>query len=135
MSVIHTIDKLAWIEIQDKKILSTRSKGKTKWYIPGGKREAGESDETALIREIKEELNVDLLPESIHYYGTFSAQADGHAQGVEVKMQCYGASYLGTLKASSEIAELDWLDTGDMDRIAPVDVLIFNWLKSQNLLD
>jgi len=36
------IDKLAWIEIKDGKILSTKSFGKEKYYIPGGKREAAE---------------------------------------------------------------------------------------------
>tara|TARA_B110000091_G_C13636844_1_gene399494 strand:- start:354 stop:515 length:162 start_codon:yes stop_codon:yes gene_type:complete len=46
------IDKIAFIEIQEGKILSTKSKGKTKYYIPGGKRESGESDEQTLIREI-----------------------------------------------------------------------------------
>jgi len=44
------IDKLAYIHIVDRKILSTRSKGKTKYYIPGGKREAGETDWQALFR-------------------------------------------------------------------------------------
>jgi hypothetical protein len=34
------IDKIAFIEIQQGKILSTKSKGKTKYYIPGGKRKA-----------------------------------------------------------------------------------------------
>jgi 8-oxo-dGTP pyrophosphatase MutT (NUDIX family) len=38
--------------------ISTKSKGKTKYYIPGGKRENGESDEQTLIREIAEELSV-----------------------------------------------------------------------------
>ena len=56
------IAKLAFIEIKDRKVLETCSFGKDKWYIPGGKREEGETDEQALIREIKEELLVDLKP-------------------------------------------------------------------------
>lgn len=43
------IDKLAFIDLKNKKLLSTLSKGKDKWYIPGGKREDGETDEQALI--------------------------------------------------------------------------------------
>jgi hypothetical protein len=43
------IDKIAFIEIQQGKILSTKSKGKPN-IIPGGKRESGESDEQTLIR-------------------------------------------------------------------------------------
>ena len=55
------IDTLAWIAIQDKHMLSTKSVGKNKYYIPGGKREAGETDAAALCREIKEELSINLL--------------------------------------------------------------------------
>ncbi len=61
------IDKLAWIFIKDGKLLMVRSKGKELFYLPGGKREAGESDEQALVREIKEEISVDLVPDSIKY--------------------------------------------------------------------
>ncbi|WP_286767295.1 MULTISPECIES: NUDIX domain-containing protein [Sphingobacterium] len=52
------IDKVALINIKDRKILSTRSKTKTKFYFPGGKRENNESDITCLKREILEELSV-----------------------------------------------------------------------------
>ena len=38
------IDKIAWIRLEDGKILSTRSRGKDVYYIPGGKREPGETD-------------------------------------------------------------------------------------------
>ncbi|MFC5833523.1 NUDIX hydrolase [Nonomuraea insulae] len=49
-----TIDKIAWIHLDDGKILSTRSRGKNAYYIPGGKREPGETDLDTLIREIEE---------------------------------------------------------------------------------
>src|SRR5690606_41760610 len=100
------IDKLAWIEIKDGKILSTKSFGKEKYYIPGGKREDGESDIQALTREISEELQVQLIPESIRYMGTFEAQADSHPEGIIVKMTCYRAEYTGELKASAEIERM-----------------------------
>ena len=50
------VDKIAFIEIKNGRILSTKSKGKSKYYIPGGKRELGETDEQTLVREIIEEL-------------------------------------------------------------------------------
>lgn len=87
------IDKLAWIYLQEGRILSTRSKGKDVRYIPGGKREAGESDTEALCREIREELHVKLLPGSLEVYGIFEAQAHGHAEGVVVRMTCYTAAF------------------------------------------
>jgi 8-oxo-dGTP pyrophosphatase MutT (NUDIX family) len=51
------IDKIAFIETK-KENIKYKIKGKTKYYIPGGKRENGESDEQTLIREIAEELTI-----------------------------------------------------------------------------
>lgn len=129
------IDKLAWIEIKDKSILSTRSYGKDKFYIPGGKREAGETDAEAIIREIKEELNVDLKSDSLKFIGVFEAQAHGHAPGIVVKMTCYTANYNGILEATSEIEEIKWLNYADQDKISDVDKIIFDYLKDKALLD
>ena len=125
------IDKLAWIEIQNKKILSTLSKGKQKFYIPGGKREIGETNHQTLIREIKEELDVQLIEDSLNYFGTFQAQADGHANGIEVKMTCYTGSYIGKLRASSEIESIVWLTYDDIGNVSPVDQIIFNFLRKK----
>jgi len=129
------IDKLAWIYIVDRKILSTRSRGKDTYYIPGGKREAGESDETALIREVSEELDVQLMPETIRYLETFEAQAHGKSAGMTVRMTCYTGDYEGELKPSSEIEEIVWMVHTDWTRSSPVDKLIFDWLKERDLID
>ncbi|EKF9220179.1 NUDIX domain-containing protein [Vibrio cholerae] len=107
------IDKLAWVLIQDGKLLAVRSKGKALFYLPGGKREAGENDEEALIREIKEELSVDLSPTSLKYMETFTAQADGKAEGVSVKLTCYFADFSGELHPAAEIEELKFIDGND----------------------
>lgn len=129
------IDKLAFIEIKDREVLETCSFGKDKWYIPGGKREGEESDEQALIREIKEELLVDLIPETITHYGTFEAQAHGKPEGTIVRMTCYQAKYQGTLSPSAEVEKLDWFDYSQRDKVSLVDQLIFDDLKSKDLID
>lgn len=128
------IDKLAFIEIQNKKILSTRSRGKDVYYIPGGKREKGETDAEALIREVEEELTITLNPSSLLFYGSFQAQAHGHPDGVVVNMQCYRATFEGTIQPASEIEEVAWLTYNDRDRVSEVDKLIFDHLKSKGLL-
>lgn len=128
------IDKVAFLYLKDGKILSTRSKGKDKHYIPGGKREAGETDIETLVREVKEELSVDIIESSAKLYGVFEAQAHGKAEGVIVKMTCYTAEYSGELKADSEIAEIVWLTTEDIESVSPVDKLIFADLKRKGLL-
>lgn len=131
--MIH-IDKIAFLYLLDGQVLGTRSKGKDKYYIPGGKREGDESDLETLIREVKEELSVDIVPDSAKLYGVFEAQAHGKAEGVLVRMTCYTAAFSGQLAADSEIAEIVWLGYGDMDRVSPVDRLIFEDLRARGLL-
>ena len=119
------IDKIALIYIKDKKILTTLSKGKDTYYLPGGKREKNEKDEDTLVRECKEELTIDIDINSIKYYGTFEAQAHGKAEGIIVKMTCYIANFTGKIQPSSEIQEVRWLGYNDLNLISPVDRLIF----------
>jgi 8-oxo-dGTP diphosphatase len=128
------IDKIAWLQLRDGQILSTRSRGKDRYYFPGGKREAGETDQQTLLREIKEELTVDLEPASLEYVGTFEAPAHGHAAGVLVRMTCYYAHYTGTLQPAAEIAEVVWLTYRHRAQVSAVDQLIFDWLKGQRML-
>lgn len=129
------IDKIAFIQTKNGQILSTKSKGKTKYYIPGGKREGNETDEQTLIREIKEELSVQIRPNTIRYMGTFKAQSDGARTGVLVKMTCYKAQYEGEIEASSEIEEVRWLNYKDLAIISEVDKKIFTFLKEKGELE
>ncbi len=128
------IDKVAYLCLKDGKILSTRSKGKDKYYIPGGKREGQETDIGTLVREVKEELSVDIVEATAVFYGVFEAQAHGKEEGTVVRMTCYTADFTGALKADSEIAEIVWLTTADIDSVSPVDKLIFADLKQKGLL-
>jgi len=129
------IDKVAYIELKSGKILVAKSKGKNKFFIPGGKREENETDEATLIREIREELNVEIIPNSHEYVGTFSAQAYGHVEGVQVKMTCYKARYQGDVSASSEIEEIRWINYRDMGLVSHVDKIIFEYLKKRAELE
>ncbi|EAS65593.1 NUDIX domain-containing protein [Photobacterium angustum] len=128
------IDKLAWVLIQDGKFLVVRSQGKALFYLPGGKREAGESDIEALTREIKEELSVDLIPNSIKYMETFTAQADGKAEGISVKLTCYFAGYSGVLIPASEIEEQRFIDSDDESLCSTAALVVLKWLEEKSLI-
>lgn len=128
------IDKLAWVQIKDKQLLLARSKNKDLYYIPGGKRDPGESDQEALIREIKEELSVYLLPESIEYVETFRAEAHDKPNGTPVKITCYFADFKGEIKPDAEIEEVMWLNHKDKDKCSPVTQVIMDWLKASDLI-
>jgi len=130
----NLIETVAWVRVEHGRILCTRSRGKDAFYIPGGKLEPGESELDALLREIKEELAVDLIPATVRPFGTYRAQAHAHADGVAVVMSCYTADYQGTPSASGEIEELDWLGYADRDRVAPVDQLLFDDLRTAGSL-
>ncbi|MFC5448272.1 NUDIX hydrolase [Paenibacillus aestuarii] len=134
MTTQAAIDKIAWIHIVDGRVLGARSKGKDTYYFPGGKREAGESDEETLVREIEEELSVRITTDSIQYYGTFEAQADGKPAGVMVRMTCYCGEFTGKLQSAAEIEECVWLTYQDRERVSAVSQIIFDHLLEQNLI-
>ena len=128
------IDKIAWLHLHDGRLLSTRSRGKDRYYLPGGKREAGETDQQTLLREIREELTVALDPASLAHIGTWEAPAHGHPDGVLVRMACYRARYTGTLQPAAEIETVVWLTYRHRAQVSAVDQLIFDWLREQGLL-
>ncbi|WP_059006414.1 NUDIX hydrolase [Streptomyces specialis] len=128
------IDAVAWVHLDGGRILAARSRGRELFYIPGGKRNAGETDTEALVREVWEELAVALDPDTVTHLGTYTAQADGHPAGTLVRMACYTARHRGTPVASSEIEEIAWLSLADRHRTAPVDHAVFDDLARDGRL-
>lgn len=71
----------ALVDAEGRVLIAQRPEGKMLgglWEFPGGKVEPGESPETALIRELKEELDIDVTQDAItpfafvsHAYETF----------------------------------------------------------------
>jgi len=128
------IDKVALIYIKKKKLLGTRSHDKDTWYIPGGKREKNESDEQTLIREIKEELSVQIERNTLKHIGTYEAQAHGKPQGTRVRIICYTALFKGEPKASSEIAEIGYFKASDKTLFSEVNQIMIDDLVKRGLL-
>ncbi|PKH04039.1 NUDIX hydrolase [Psychromonas sp. MB-3u-54] len=128
------IDKLAWLYIHDGKLLCARSKNKALFYIPGGKREQGESDQQALIREVQEEISVKLIPASIKYAGIFKAPADGKDSDTIVKLSCYFADFQGELSPDAEIQEIAFISYNNKSLCSLASIKVMDWLKSQNLI-
>lgn len=129
------IDKVALIYVKDKKLLMALSKGKRLFYIIGGKREKGENDAETLVREIKEELCVDIIPETIQYYDVFRSLADSHPQGTTVKISCYTARFTGTPKPAAEIERIVWVTSKDAGHLTPAGKMIIGDLKKKGIID
>lgn len=132
---MNEIDKLAWLCIKNKQLLVVRSRGSDAFYIPGGKREQNESDQDALIREIKEELAVDLKPGTLRYVKTFKDQAHNKPHGILVKIDIYTADYTGEIRANSEIEEINWLNYKNQASCSLMLKRIMDWLKAENLIE
>jgi 8-oxo-dGTP pyrophosphatase MutT (NUDIX family) len=125
------VDTVAWVHLEDGRILCARPRGRDVFYIPGGKREGPETDLETLRREIAEELTVELRPETVTHVGTYEAR---HPDGAVVRMACYAAGYSGTLAASAEIDELAWFGYADRPLVPPVDQLLFDDLRAAGRL-
>jgi len=102
MSDIH---KVAGVLLRDGKLLVAREEGKDTFMIPGGKIDEGENKEETLIRELKEELSVDVIGKV--FLDTFRRKA--HGKDCDVVMYCYFVDHVGDIKANSEIEDLRWV--------------------------
>jgi 8-oxo-dGTP pyrophosphatase MutT (NUDIX family) len=134
MAAPGLIDTVALLHVHDRKVLVARSRGKDRWYLPGGKREPGETDEETLRREVREELSVDVLPGTMHHVGTYEGIAHGQQPGTRVRMACYAAEWSGQLRPSGEIEQLDYLEFDDLAGTAPLVQLIFKDLRAKRLI-
>jgi 8-oxo-dGTP pyrophosphatase MutT (NUDIX family) len=131
------IHKAAGIIIQNRKVLSLRSKGGAIFLCPGGKLDPGEAIEDALVRELFEELTIDVKKQDAElldtYYATAATQRDK-----KLRMDTYIIhAYEGNLQASNEIEELRWLDSSsDLSNVAPLIAhKIIPELKQKELID
>ena len=88
-----------------------------KWELPGGKIEPNESSEGCLIREIKEELNIDIeivknLPSNIHAYPSIVIQLIPficrQINGVITLKEHSNFKWLST--STNELLDLDWAE-------------------------
>jgi 8-oxo-dGTP pyrophosphatase MutT (NUDIX family) len=128
------IDKVTWILVRSGRVLTARNQGLDIFYLPGGKREPGETDLETLVREVKEELMVDVVTGTEKYIGTFTAQAHAKPEGVLCVMACYFSDFTGELAPSGEIAEIAWFTKADRERMSPVDRQVIDHLGQAGLL-
>jgi 8-oxo-dGTP diphosphatase len=98
------------------RVLLVRKRGTTAFMQPGGKRDPGEDDATALAREIAEELGCRVVRDSIRPLGAFDAVA-ANEPGFRVHANLYGLDVSGTIAPNREIDAMIWIDPA-----APPDI-------------
>lgn len=89
------------------RVLSVRKNGTSRFMLPGGKLESGESPDEAAVREIEEELGIRLGVDDLRLLGSFEAAA-ANEPGHLVRSTVF--TYAGAVEpvASAEIADLRW---------------------------
>ena len=114
--------------VQDNKILATRrgyGAYKDWWEFPGGKLEDGESPEAALIREIREELNVEIS------IGKLLRTVEYDYPGFHLVMHCFLCSISSGVLTLNEHEDARWLSVSELGSVAwlPADLLLLEDLQ------
>jgi 8-oxo-dGTP diphosphatase len=129
------IDKIAWTPIRGRAVLFARSRDHELFYSVGGKREEGETDAEALIREVLEETSAHILRDTIKHICTFEGVAHGKAEGTRLRVACYDAQVEGEPIPSNEVNTLEWFTTADGNRTTDTGREILAWHKERGFID
>ena len=97
------------------------------WEFPGGKVEAGERPEETLIRELKEELGIDVTEACL---APFAFASHGY-DDFHLLMPLYLCRRWGGVVAAREGQQLNWVRPRDMGkyRMPPADVPLVSQLR------
>lgn len=129
MDIVHVVAALIW-NADKKFLICQRPSHKTRgllWEFVGGKVEAGESAEAALIRECQEELGIivsvgDVFTELVHHY-----------PDITIRLTLFHAAiHSGTLQ-KIEHNDLRWITVSEISEytFCPADQDILKMLMEQ----
>lgn len=127
---MKTIEVVAAIIIKDKQVFATqRGYGEWQgwWEFPGGKIELGETPETALIREIREELNAEIT------IGDLLQTIDWDYPTFHLTMHCYLCSLSSDNLHLNEHSDSAWLTKETLATVKwlPADVVLLDTIIEQ----
>lgn len=114
-------------------LLLVKEEGDNHWLLPGGRLQAGETIEAALVREVSEELSTELT--AVRQIGTVNGET---VSGVSLRIHLF----LGCLKtkptANGEITDLRWIERSDIPAVqsdlTPITIKeVFPFLAQQRL--
>ncbi|MEV6912824.1 NUDIX domain-containing protein [Amycolatopsis sp. NPDC051071] len=102
--------------------------GRGTWSVPGGRVEPGETDEVAVIREMREETGLDVIPGTVV----------GRARRGPYDIHDYACTVIGgTLRAGDDADDARWIDAGtliELDKQGRLAELLFVTLRDWGVL-
>lgn len=135
---MHTLTTAGLIAIKDRKLLLAFSNNKQAYYLPGGKADDGETTEIALLREVSEELDIELDMGKMQFYTHISAPAYGEMEGIVMEQDCYLCELHRQPRPSAEIGDLRYFNTHtykDQPQQVPGVVMVMLQLHKDGLID
>lgn len=129
--LIADIPQKAIIE-QNGKVLLVRN-AESQWQLPGGRLNEGESPSEGIIREIKEELDVDVRPDSIFDTVVFQSKSGQWHYGVIYI--CTLLSDVSEMKdAAGEALQMVWVESMEGTKNLEDDGSVM-WQEYKNILE
>lgn len=98
-------------------LLLVRKRNTPYFMQPGGKLDAGESPESALIRELREELDLVITPGDLTPLGQFTDVAANEPDHLLVADIFRIQNVSGELQPAAEIEEVRWVSAAEFDSI------------------
>ncbi|MFQ4147596.1 NUDIX domain-containing protein [Arthrobacter sp. LAPM80] len=109
----------------DGRLLTVRKQGTTKFMHPGGKPEQGESAAEAGVRELAEEVGIEIAAAELELLGIWTGTA-ANESNTDIEATVFtapGSWDAETIRPTAEIAELRWMDPAraeDFGDLAPL---------------
>ena len=129
MKTVHVV--AAVIREGDRVFATQRGYGEQKdgWEFPGGKIEAGETPQQALVREIREELDTGIA------VGECLTTIEYDYPALHLSMQCFWAAIYDGEPVLKEHEAARWLRAEELDDVAwlPADLTIIPLIKEKLL--
>ncbi|KJL24381.1 NUDIX hydrolase [Microbacterium foliorum] len=99
------------------RVLVVRKHGTTRFMQPGGKPEPGETPAQTLIRELHEELGIELVEADLSPLGIFVSEA-ANEPGHRVIADAFAVTApIADVVVQAELAELRWITPADAESL------------------
>jgi 8-oxo-dGTP diphosphatase len=125
-------------EREDGRVLTVRKRGTDSWMMPGGKPEGDETAAECAVREVLEELGVEIGLDRIEHMGEFETRAANEA-GFALHASVFRTRDAIDPEPLAEIEAVRWIDPGvgiDDEAEAPLNrELVFPMLVAERAVE